>query len=525
MADGYSPPQGVRNNAKRGLELRRKYNRGGTAVGVARARDLSNGTNVSLDTIKRMTSYFARHEVDKKGKGWGVDSAGYIAWLLWGGDLGWSWAKGIVEREKNKDKSFMQGLAHSYAVIEKTNKNDDGTLTVYGKATDDSIDIDMQICDEEWLKRAMPDWMMSGGNVREQHSNIAAGVATDYEAKSDGHYITALVVDPVSVKKVETGVLKGFSIGIRGPRVIRDSKAAGGRIVDGQIVEISLVDRPANPNAKMTIAKASEGGELVAVTQGVPTPKDIFTGKAEKPENPFAEDEEKAPVEEEVADDSAQLPETDAPDKSSKLYDSAVQAITNLIKYETDEIAEGDGSEHYGILCLLEAMSHLQRFAKGEVEEGEMTRAMPEDERMSDDISMAAEPDICPNCEKSMDECKCADKSASFDDAAFAVVIEKAIASAKASVTEELELLKAANKAAEAETVRLTEELNNANKAVAGGGPKRAATGKPETQTNELLAKAAEYRRKADTTLDQVLSKGYRELAIDLEAKASRKDV
>jgi hypothetical protein len=159
----------------------------------------------------------------------------------------------------------------AYASIEKTNKNDDGTLTVYGKATDDSLDIDQQICDSDWLKKAMPEWMMSGGNVREQHSSIAAGVATEYEEKGDGHYITALVVDPSSVKKVETGVLKGFSIGIKGPRVIRDTKAAGGRIVDGQIVEISLVDRPANPNAKLILAKAVDG---VLVKGGEDQPRD-----------------------------------------------------------------------------------------------------------------------------------------------------------------------------------------------------------------------------------------------------------
>jgi len=170
----------------------------------------------------------------------------------------------------------MAELARGYASIVKTNKNDDGTMTVYGKATDSSIDIDQQICDETWLKEAMPQWMVSGGNIREQHSSIAAGVATEYEATPDGHYITALVVDPVSVKKVELGVLKGFSIGIRGPRVIRDTKAAGGRIVDGQIVEISLVDRPANPNAKLMLAKASEAGELEVVKQiTIPSPKAV----------------------------------------------------------------------------------------------------------------------------------------------------------------------------------------------------------------------------------------------------------
>jgi hypothetical protein len=63
------PTTSMANNAKRGLELRREYKRGGTAVGVARARDLSNRKDLSPDTVRRMYSYFSRHEVDKKGKG------------------------------------------------------------------------------------------------------------------------------------------------------------------------------------------------------------------------------------------------------------------------------------------------------------------------------------------------------------------------------------------------------------------------------------------------------------------------
>ena len=148
----------------------------------------------------------------------------------------------------------------SYAEILKYDKNDDGTLTVYGKATSDDLDIDQQICDNDWLGRAMPEWFKSGGNIREQHSSIAAGVATEYEEKGDGYYVTAKVVDPVSIKKVEHKVLKGFSIGIKGPRIVRDNKAANGRIVDGQIVEVSLVDRPANPTCQLVLAK-SVGGE------------------------------------------------------------------------------------------------------------------------------------------------------------------------------------------------------------------------------------------------------------------------
>jgi len=104
----FKPPAGVREEARQGLQWRRQYNRGGTAVGVARARDLSNGKQVSPDTAKRMKSYFARHEVDKKGQGFspgepGYPSAGRIAWALWGGDAGQSWSNKLVRQMDAED--------------------------------------------------------------------------------------------------------------------------------------------------------------------------------------------------------------------------------------------------------------------------------------------------------------------------------------------------------------------------------------------------------------------------------------
>ena len=91
------PTKGMVDEAIKGLEWRREYGRGGTQVAVARATNIKNGDNLSLDTIKRMNSFFARHEVDKKAEGFeigedGFPSAGRIAWALWGGDAGQSWA-------------------------------------------------------------------------------------------------------------------------------------------------------------------------------------------------------------------------------------------------------------------------------------------------------------------------------------------------------------------------------------------------------------------------------------------------
>jgi hypothetical protein len=106
-AEGYSPPAGARAAARRAIKFKEegKANGAGTAVGWTRARQLANGETLSLSTVKRMYSYFSRHEVDKKGKDWGNaanPSNGYIMWLAWGGDAGYSWSRRIVESEKNK---------------------------------------------------------------------------------------------------------------------------------------------------------------------------------------------------------------------------------------------------------------------------------------------------------------------------------------------------------------------------------------------------------------------------------------
>ncbi len=91
------PPVEVAHNAEKGLKLREKFGRGGTDVGLLRARKLAAREPVSTHDIVTISSYFARHAVDKQGHQhvWGNDSdpsAGYVAWLLWGGDEGQVWA-------------------------------------------------------------------------------------------------------------------------------------------------------------------------------------------------------------------------------------------------------------------------------------------------------------------------------------------------------------------------------------------------------------------------------------------------
>jgi hypothetical protein len=108
--ESYKPTAEMAAQAELGLKWRDMYGRGGTEVGVARARDISNLRNLSVDTIKRMNSYFSRHEVDKKAKGWaagedGFPSAGRVAWQLWGGDAGRDWAARILARINRENLS------------------------------------------------------------------------------------------------------------------------------------------------------------------------------------------------------------------------------------------------------------------------------------------------------------------------------------------------------------------------------------------------------------------------------------
>ena len=100
MSD-YKPTEGMVEEAQRGLDWRSEFGRGGTEIGIARARDIVNGRNLSEETVKRMFSFFSRHEVDKEAEGFrpsedGYPSNGRIAWALWGGDAGFAWSRDKV---------------------------------------------------------------------------------------------------------------------------------------------------------------------------------------------------------------------------------------------------------------------------------------------------------------------------------------------------------------------------------------------------------------------------------------------
>ena len=117
MADTYAPNSGMKAAARRALKWKAdgKATGAGTPVGWGRATDIVAGRAMYLSFVKRMFSFFSRHEVDKKGKGFfdgpEFPSNGRIMWDAWGGDAGFSWSRAIVEREKKKVEKIWQGTA------------------------------------------------------------------------------------------------------------------------------------------------------------------------------------------------------------------------------------------------------------------------------------------------------------------------------------------------------------------------------------------------------------------------------
>lgn len=303
------------------------------------------------------------------------------------------------------------GLTYAYAAeIVKSERDADGHLIVYGKATGPDLDLDGQICDPKWLKKAMPEWM-TFGNIREMHGPIAAGIGIELTEKGDDWFLKSKCVDPGTATKIEEGVLKGYSIGIKNGQVTKDASAPGGRIVGGVIVETSYVDRPCNPTAKMTIAKRAGAGDAFegvesdaaqpAGDDSADTPQAVAVepakdGDGTVPGSPSA-DVLAADPEEGAPEDAAESAEKSlargvgrtilvglkalktktgqplitkaAPAQDIASAEACMSAIGALIGQEAQGLVDGMTCEAYQIECLLRAYNSLQYFCALEATE------------------------------------------------------------------------------------------------------------------------------------------------------------
>ncbi len=149
--------------------------------------------------------------------------------------------------------------------ISKRVKGSDGSVTVFGKVTDETLDLDGQVVDAATAAQALDEWFQEHANIRQQHSGLLApagkGIQLDHE--KDGPWLTAKIVEPTAVKLVEEGVYQAFSIGIADGRLdttpTARKRAPNGILYPSLINEVSIVDYPANPSAKFLWARKRAG--------------------------------------------------------------------------------------------------------------------------------------------------------------------------------------------------------------------------------------------------------------------------
>ena len=122
-----TPTDSMVTEAKKGIAWRKEFNRGGTRIGATRASQIVAKETLSPSTVRRMFSFFSRHESDKAAQGFRVGEKGYpsngrIAWALWGGDAGFSWSTKVrnqLEKERNK---FYEDQVEQKAISQAVKK-------------------------------------------------------------------------------------------------------------------------------------------------------------------------------------------------------------------------------------------------------------------------------------------------------------------------------------------------------------------------------------------------------------------
>lgn len=155
--------------------------------------------------------------------------------------------------------------------LSKVDKSDDGSRTVSGYASTPCLDLDGEIISIDAMKSALPGYM-EWRNIRQMHQPIAVGVAKEASIDDVGLYLRAKIVDANAVKLLDEGVLKGFSIG--GKKLAK----RGNVITDIDLVEISLVDRPANPECRIDAVKSASGKLQLFTAASSPEDADTEVG-------------------------------------------------------------------------------------------------------------------------------------------------------------------------------------------------------------------------------------------------------
>lgn len=456
-------------------------------------------------------------------------------------------------------------LTYAFAPIVKREKTPEGHLILHGKATGPDLDLDEQICDADWLKSAMPEWFATGANIREMHQAKAVGKGVELEAVGDDWQLTSKVIDRDAVEKCDEEIYTGYSIGIKNARVVKDATARNGRIVGGQIIEVSIVDRPANPTAKLVAVKAAVGDDIQLVDD---TDLDVADKTVEPDEvkRDYSDDERA-----DMADNGQAMPGGGFPIKTTADLKNAIQAIgraknptaarehikqraqalgatdlipeswkaatpdgsddewthnpdelknirdglARLMQAELDELMSGE-NEVWDVSELLQALQLFLCWWEKEAWEGETPAPDVDDdvEPATTTVQLAAEPDPEPTTLVE-DTAKTVDPDTTKNHPLDPDQVERLIADAVTKATQ----------SQEAALSELRDELAEVKKMAAPGGPSRLPSQLQKataTRLDHLRADHARYSHMAETVTDPVLRQGYREAAKALEPEIAK---
>jgi hypothetical protein len=196
-AETYSPTSGMKAAARRAIKWKEegKATGAGTPVGWGRARDIVAGRSMSLSVVKRMYSFFSRHEVDKKGKDFyntSNPSNGRIMWDAWGGDAGFSWSRQISQRESNKSDSIF-----SFGSIEDLKAEKQARTEEWFAMRSEQSEIDLVEKADSVRVGQMVSWNSSGGTARGKVKRIIRNGS--YNVPGTDFTITGTPEDPAAV--------------------------------------------------------------------------------------------------------------------------------------------------------------------------------------------------------------------------------------------------------------------------------------------------------------------------------------
>ena len=379
----FDPPKQAQENAERSLKKRAEKppsQRGMTPVGLARARDLANGRELSPETVRRMLAYFTRHEVDKQGSTWDEYGKGRQAWDGWGGDAGFSFARKVVKQMNTADnKTTLRAYGEAIQLSESNGYDVPEGLTVgkpfktlslgqvSSRMSGDAIgkEINQDLITElvrvfkerrdhdpviiDWQHATSP---FQSGSPAPPDSGSALGMIIDLEMKNDGLYaIPAYNERGLEVVKNAGGVLWSSPEYIHGEIFSRDE---GQKVGDAQLLAITLTPRPAQSHNKIDRITLSEESmmddqinELKAALEAkdamVKELEDKIKEMMEDKDSSLAEDQEMSEQDDkeklaeeddkkELAeyDDKEKMKEEDEEDKKQKLSESFSQDVSLL---------------------------------------------------------------------------------------------------------------------------------------------------------------------------------------------------